>query len=526
MTATRQEFERQIRSLAKQSHLTPADERRLSELTRDLSSVVGHPVSITRGGESVCISVDVTPRSIAPARSRSASRADGIPTYILDPRRATTWSKPKPAPVQPHRTEVERRSRRADYRYRAFKSGALDLEHLWGASYGVKRDIAEIILETELRDLSPSASDRLDSLLRRTDGDVNGRHVADWLIVCGTSAYAETFRKAITEPSPAWTPEEGQILNLYRDLVAPRASIAQRAAGEGGSFGLAIPVGIDPAVVTGGGLDEIALLLSLAKVVQTTSNVYKGVNSTGGTGFTLPGEGVVVGDGTPTFTQPSVDIFTLSDFIPHSIELSMDYPGFASEMGSMFARNYSDRVSRDTATGAGGTTAPQGIFTGLVGVRSSTVHVTTSGTIGAIDVRKAWSTLPERMKSDSSCAWHMSNSVWQQISALGAPSVTNGLSPHDVGTFADGSARLFGKPCIFSSYDMAYTNTTGTQNYAVVGAFSRFVIAQRIAGVTIELVPQLRDTSTGRPTGQRGLLAFARYGSGVLDPASFVVLTN
>jgi HK97 family phage major capsid protein len=399
-----------------------------------------------------------------------------------------------------------------------------DPSYLDRASYGQIRDAALRSIERRGAHLSPSAQDRLADLVRTRNQDCDGKIVARYILVTASDAYESAFAKSLTYVSPAFNPAEQAAVTSYRE-IAYRPSAEERSAGEGGSFGLAIPVMISPEVITGGALDD-ASIFSVARVVSTTTNVWKGVASTGGPGFSLPGEGVVVGDGSPAFTQPTLNIFTLSDFLPYSIEVGQDFPGFADEMTSVFKANYLDRVSKDTAQGAGGTSAPQGIFTGLVGVTSSTVHVTTSGTIGAVDVRKAWATLPERMRNDSSCAWAMSNSVWQQISALAAPSVTNGLAPLDVGSFADGSARLMGKPVIFSSYDPAFSGTTGAASYAVVGAFSRFAIAQRIAGVTVELVPQLRDVSTGRPTGSRGLLAYARYGSGVLDTASFVVLTN
>jgi HK97 family phage major capsid protein len=123
----------------------------------------------------------------------------------------------------------------------------------------------------------------------------------------------------------------------------------------------------------------------------------------------------------------------------------------------------------------------------------------------------------------------MSNSVWSQITALGAPSVVNGLEPGAV-QYPVGPAgpRLYGEPVIFSSYAPAFTNTSGAANYLVVGAFQRYAIAQRVGGMTVELVPQLFDFAggTGRPTGDRGFLAVARFGADVLDASSFRLLSN
>jgi len=277
-------------------------------------------------------------------------------------------------------------------------------------------------------------------------------------------------------------------------------------------------------------LDDAAIL-AYSPPRWTTSDVWKGI-STAGSGFTLPGEGVVVADNTPTFTQPSATIFAAKDFIPFSKEVGGDYPDFANEMGRLFGAEYRDRISNDTAVGAGGSSAPEGIFTRMdattAGSGAAHVTVTTPGSICGNDVRALWAALLERAKNDPSCGWMMSNSVFQQISALAAPSVSNGLAGEDVKHVPGVGSYVFGKPVIYSSWAPAFTGTTGSANYTVVGAWSRYAIVQRFGGLTSELIPQLLDFSgsTGRPTGQSGYLAIARYGAECLDTASFRLLSN
>ena len=235
---------------------------------------------------------------------------------------------------------------------------------------------------------------------------------------------------------------------------------------------------------------------------------------------------------TPAFTQPSITIFAAKDFIPFSIEVSQDFPGFATEIGRLFTAEYADRLSQDTAIGAGGSAAPMGIFTRMAattaGSGAAHVTVTTAGSICAADVRAVWQALPERAKNDPSCALIMSNSVWSQITALGAPSVTNGLEPGAV-QYPVGNAgpRLYGEPVIFSTYAPAFNGTSGAANYLVVGAFQRYAIAQRVGGMTVELVPLLPNFPTNNlPTGNRGFLAVARFGADVLDVSSLRLLSN
>jgi predicted phage gp36 major capsid-like protein len=59
----------------------------------------------------------------------------------------------------------------------------------------------------------------------------------------------------------------------------------------------------------------------------------------------------------------------------------------------------------------------------------------------------------------------------------------------------------------------------GNDPVLMYGDWSNFVISQRI-GSAVELIPHLFGTANGRPTGQRGMYAYARYGSdSVNDPA-------
>ena len=87
---------------------------------------------------------------------------------------------------------------------------------------------------------------------------------------------------------------------------------------------------------------------------------------------------------------------------------------------------------------------------------------------------------------------------------------------------------MFGEPVIFASAAPAFTGTSGTASYLVVGAFAHYAVAQRILGLTVELVPQMFDFAggTGRPTGSRGFLAVARFGADVLDTSSLRLLSN
>lgn len=89
----------------------------------------------------------------------------------------------------------------------------------------------------------------------------------------------------------------------------------------------------------------------------------------------------------------------------------------------------------------------------------------------------------------------------------------------------EGIGPLLGKRVLLSDAAPSFSGTTGTVNLAVLGDFSKFVIAQRV-GMNIELIPNVVNGS-GIPTGQRAWLAWARVGSDVVDDVSaFRLLKN
>jgi HK97 family phage major capsid protein len=148
------------------------------------------------------------------------------------------------------------------------------------------------------------------------------------------------------------------------------------------------------------------------------------------------------------------------------------------------------------------------------------VVVQTTGALGAVDVRAAWSNLPERYRPRAT--WVMSPSVLAKVSAFG-----NGLALSDftVNLLADGTSVLTGRPVVVTDYAPSFVGTTGSENFAVVGDFSRYVVVQR-AGMSVELIPTVFDQASARPTGNRAWFATARHGLGVSDPNGFRLLSN
>jgi HK97 family phage major capsid protein len=212
-------------------------------------------------------------------------------------------------------------------------------------------------------------------------------------------------------------------------------------------------------------------------------------------------------------------------FIPYSIEVGEDYPGFASEMSTLLAEGY-DELLVDKFTRGTGSGEPYGILTCLSASASVRVTVTTVGSIGAPDPYKVWKAIPQRFRRNAS--WLMSVGVNNAIRQIGAANVFHGYT---VNLPVDWADQLMGRAVYESAY-MPDTTTSNTapEGQAVVGDFNNFVIV-RNGGMSVELLPQLFQQVTAGsgpavPTGQRGWFAYARVGSRSVNDAAFRLLVN
>jgi HK97 family phage major capsid protein len=377
------------------------------------------------------------------------------------------------------------------------------------ASAGEIRDAALAVIEADGKNLRSHQLDHVDHLLRGRESNADPRQIGRMVLLTERDAYRSGFQKATTGRGHL-TAEEASALDEYR--------AANEGTGSAGGYG--IPVLIDPTIIlTSGAVD--APVLNLSRVVTITTDAWKGVSSAAAS-WAYQAEAAVVADDTPTLAQPSISVYAARGFIPYSIEVGQDYPGFAEEMSNLMGQGYIDLLAKNTVVGSGAS-QPRGIFTAMVATTTSPSHqiVTTLGTIGGVDIRTTWSALPERFRANAT--WLYSPEVDAQIRALG-----NGLALSDFtqNLTADGTSILTGRPVVTSDYAPSFTNTTGAESVAVVGDFNAgFLIVQR-AGMTVELVNHLFDTSTGRPTGQRGWFAWARHGFDVVNANAFRLLSN
>lgn len=366
------------------------------------------------------------------------------------------------------------------------------------------RDAALKILDGEARELATRQGDHVERLLRTANGNTDGVAIARRMLLTENDAYRSAFMKGVTQTAPAWTSEEARALNEFRTMAG--------STNADGGFG--VPVLIDPTIILTSGAGA-APVLELARVVTITTDEWKGVSSAG-VSWSYDAELAQVSDDSPTLAQPTVPVYKAAGFIPYSIEVGEDYPGFAAEMRRLLDAGYIDLVAAQSATGSG--SAPQGIFTALDANTNVEVVVGTDGAFSAPDLLKVWKSLPERYRANAT--WFMHTDVENEIRAFG--NQADGY--YTVNLAAGGIGTLFGRPVRTSDYAPEFTGTTGAANILVVGDFSNFLVAQR-AGMSIELVPHIFGANQ-RPTGARGWYAYARHGFDSVNDLGFRLLQN
>jgi len=371
------------------------------------------------------------------------------------------------------------------------------------------RDRALRVLDSrDAGDLSDAQKTQVEKMLRRDT--VTARRI----LVTENEDYRTAWMKLVTDAHPILTAEENRAVQAWYEF---------RALGDwtttAGGFG--IPVFIDPSIILTA-QESGNPFLAIARQVTVNTNQWKGVSSAGVT-WAFQTEAAAAADNSPTLAQPSVLVHMARGFIPYSIEVGMDYPGFASEMSGLLAAGYDELLVNKFTIGSG-TGEPKGILTAISATSADRVKVTTGGSIGAPDPYNVWKALPQKYRRNAS--WLMSIGVNNAIRQIGAANVFHGYTVNLPAGWAD---QLFNRPVYESAYMPDTTTwTTTAEGQAIVGDFSNFVVA-RNGGMSVELVPQLFQQVTAGsgpavPTGQRGWFAYARIGSDSSNTAGFRVL--
>ena len=351
--------------------------------------------------------------------------------------------------------------------------------------------------------LEDRQKERVEQLLRGgKTRNFDPSELARRLLVSEDADYRSAFQKMATQTVPALTSEESRALQRAASLTDT-------------SGGFGVPVFIDPSIIL---TDQGSAnpVMQIARVETITNDEWKGVSSAG-VSWSFDAEAAEVSDDAPTLAQPTVPAHMARGFIPYSIEIGGDYPGFAQEMSTLLMEGYNELLAKKLVDGDG-SDEPTGILTALDANTNVEVGVTTHDAFGVEDVYKVWKELPERYRGSAS--WLMSVDINNEIKQFG----DDKLSQQTKNLAAGAVDLLQGRPVYESAY-MPDLATTDNANLLIVGAFRNYLVAQRL-GMSVELVPHLFGTTNGRPTGQRGWFAYARVGGDSVNDLGFRILQN
>lgn len=348
------------------------------------------------------------------------------------------------------------------------------------------------------------------------DHDRGDDRFATYVAAVADPHYLRAFTKLLARPDYPQLLEPIEAQAMARSQAAQRAMSLTDAAG-----GYGTPLALDPSIIPTDGTSLANPIRRLARRVTITTDSWAGVSSAGVTG-SWDGEAGEVSDDAPTLAQPSITPEKLQIFVPYSIEIGMDYPGFAEEIRMLFAEEKARLESQAFWSGVGASNQPVGIQTALVG--GSYEYDAAGEALTTNDVYGVAGALAERSWNSPSCAWVMARDTGFEIRKL-ATAANDNSSWTDLET-GDGSL-LLGKGVHFTDRADPYSGVSAAEtasNYLmVVGDWSKYIIVDR-AGMQVELVPHLFATANNRPSGQRGLYAWARVGADSVDDSAFQLM--
>ena len=377
---------------------------------------------------------------------------------------------------------------------------------------------------TEQRDnwapLPPMTQDRLPvEIQERAKVAIDGMTFADKVDADATKARME----ALIKKDPAAAQRVWQTSNpiyeraFFKKLANRSLSTEEErvlsisgSAGDGTEGNLAVPVTIDPTLILTADI-AVSPLRRLARVVQISGNIWRGI-AADGIVASYDAEMTETSDDSPTLSQPEIEVEKAQAFVPFSIEIGEDWGALRSEMTRAFAEAKASLEADKFLNGAGAASnEPEGLLTG------ATNAVGFGGTLEESDLYTLFDRLPDRYQDNASIL--MSRGIASFVRQLG--SSDNGLWAQSM---QEGTPNRLGGYPVFLTSGLDSTVGDGDK-VAVIGDFSRFVIVDRV-GLNVELVPHLFGTARNYPNGMRGLYAYWRNSSGVVDANAFRVLTG
>lgn len=428
---------------------------------------------------------DALEAEAAPLAER-AQRLDAVRSAVLEtPETSIERGASTPVPTSSGPTVIMRNNRDPfEVDFNAVRTGHVPASELLSRA----RDAVEVSAET---DRLPS--DAAEHATRLLDGKANkiGRAsrfaLAAHILRTGSEDYHQAFEEYM---------ETGQTARAAMSLT-------------GANGGYLVPFTFDPTIIlTNSG--SANPFRQLAEQKTTATNDWNGVTSAGVNAGWL-GEGAVAPDASPTVGQLKITPQKAAAWLFGSYEVLED-SDIASSLPMLLA-DAKDRLEEAAFATGTGTGQPWGAVT-----RATTVASAGAAAYAVADVYAVQQSLPARFRSGRARpAWVANQAIinkTRQFDTAGGSSFWANLG-------AGMPERLLGAGC-YESTTMVGTITTGSKNL-LFGDWSQYLIVDRI-GMSVLYEPMVKDTATGRPTGQGGWFGFWRVGGDVTTSTAFRVL--
>lgn len=363
--------------------------------------------------------------------------------------------------------------------------------------HAADRDRALRAIEERADELPTEANDRLDDLVRRDRLGSEARYIA----AVADPDYESAFLKTLAGAGGA-----AGMLNQREQEAMQRVGVAmtERAMqlGENKYGGYAAPYALDPTIIlTSAG--AVNPLRQVASVTTVTASEWKGISSAGVTAAFVK-ELTEVADGTPEIGQPTIKPEKAQSFVPFSIEAGEDLGNLQAELRRLFT-DAKETLEAEKFTTGSGEDEPQGIVTGS----TEAVETSEEAKLGVADLYSVQAALPPRFQGGAS--WLTSLAIANAIYR------TVGGGSEEPPPFNEARDRLLMKPWReLSALDSKVETGKEVAIYGDIAA--GFKVVDRV-GMSVELIPHLLGENR-RPIGARGLYAYWRTGSGVVNPAA------
>lgn len=403
-----------------------------------------------------------------------------------------------------------------------------------GEPGGVRQDRKVWDLDAVERDLYREAPDRagaslrgraLDAVEKAHVNDRTKQHVTGMLNAFDMEDDEEEGRGArklaahiITTSSPEYQKAWTKAFKTGHKYGAPDVEalrVLQRAMSlTDASGGFAVPLPVDPTLILNDD-GSVSPFREISTVRTIVTDALKTVSS-GAVTASYDAEAAEVSDDATTFADIDITMRMARAFIPHSIEIGMDYPGFTQDIAFLLNDAKQNLEATVFVSGAAGSNQPIGIVTALTG-SSSEISSNTAEVFAIGDVYDLDEELPSRFSQNAT--WIAEKSTYQAIREAGGAN----LDDFWVNLGGGRPAEMLGHPTREASeMDPAKDiddTATDTHRVLVLGDFRWYWIVDRV-GFSMELVPHLFATANNLPSGQRGVFGWWRNGAdSVLDRA-------